>query len=341
MRTLVAAGATVLGLPMLVGPAEAGGDEVFLDSAVAVDRREGTVTLPLLEGRHDGEVVWYVVTESSNKKDARRRGVSHAEKLSNALGTSAVQRGRWNRGRLTFTGTVDFSPERVVVPGPQGFPPAEARAGAVGDSDYSPLVTTDGRTVLNASQVENASGVHDAVVDIDHRKKRVTLDTLNGFYEGNQVQYLHQEASVELVAALEGSTWTPNLDAAPGLASFDRDTSARAAIIPVVNGPLGRANPQRQGLQSAVLGQGDPLNITQVVPGDNDYSPIWDVTPAVWTDRAVQTGQRVRLRDHDDVADLVDDGLVTSGGAGPANESLEGLRALPGISNCPVVVEFD
>jgi hypothetical protein len=41
------------------------------------------------------------------------------------------------------------------------------------------------------------------------------------------------------------------------------------------------------------------------------------------------------------VADLVEDGLLTSGGGGPANASLEGLRALPGISNCPVVIEFE
>lgn len=41
------------------------------------------------------------------------------------------------------------------------------------------------------------------------------------------------------------------------------------------------------------------------------------------------------------MADLFEDGLITSGGMGPCNESLEGLRALPGISNCPVVIEFD
>jgi hypothetical protein len=41
------------------------------------------------------------------------------------------------------------------------------------------------------------------------------------------------------------------------------------------------------------------------------------------------------------VADLVEDGLLTSGGGGRANASLEALRALPGISNCPVVIEFE
>jgi hypothetical protein len=340
-RSLAITFGALIALPLLSSPASASGAEVFLNSAIAVDKAAGTVTLPLHKGRHDGAVVWYVVTESSDRDDARRRGVNHSEKLTNALGTRAVQRATTVGKMLHFDGTVDFSLDRVVVPGPEGFPPTTARAGAKGDAEYSPLVTTNGRTVLNATMVANASGIHDAVVGkIDYSGRRITLDTLDGFYEGNRIQYLHQDASVELVAALEGSIWAPNLDFSPGLASFDRDTSARAAIIPIVNGPRGLNNPQRQGLQSALLDGADPLNITQVVPGDNDYTPIWDVTPAVWTDEAISSGQRTRLTDHEDVADLFQSGLLTSGGSGPANASLEGLRALPGISNCPVVVEF-
>ena len=311
-----------------------------LPSAIEVDRAAGTVTLPLFRGKHDGKKVWYVVTESSNKDDAERRGVNHAAKLTNALGTEAVQRARRVDGVVRFSGTVDFSPQRLVVPGPNGFPPERFRPGAVGDADYSPLITTNGRTVLNASQVANGSGLHDAVVDIDRKGRRVTLDTFDGFYEDEPLQYLHQEGSVKLIAAIEGSTFAPNLNAAPRVGSNDKDVSARSAIIPIVNGPLGVNNPQRQGLQSALLGQGDPLNITQEEPGDNEYSPVWDVTPAVWTDRAIESGQRTRLTDAEEVADLFEEGLLTSGGAGPRNASLEGLRALPGISNCPIIAVF-
>jgi hypothetical protein len=49
-------------------------------------------------------------------------------------------------GTFTFqAGTVDFSPEHVVVPGdaPNVFPPKEAAPGAVGDAAYSPLVEFD------------------------------------------------------------------------------------------------------------------------------------------------------------------------------------------------------
>lgn len=338
-RTLAAA---VLVLPLLAAaPASASGSDarLFLDSTVAIDTARGTVTLPLQEGRHDGAPVWYVVTESSDGEDARRRGVSRSSVLANALGTRAVQSAPVRAGLLDFTGTVDFSPERVVVPGPDAFPPSRVQAGAVGDADYSPLVTTDGRIVLNASQVANASGRHDAITAIDFVRRTVTLDTLNGFHGGKRVQYLHQEASVELVAALEGSTLAPNLDAAPGLAEFGSD-SARAAIIPVVNGPRGVDNPRRQGLQSALSGEGDPLNVTQVGPNQGGYTPIWDVSPVVWTQAAIDSGQRVRLTDAGQVANLFDKGLLVSGGGGPANDSLKGVRALPGISNCPVVVEL-
>jgi len=166
------------------------------------------------------------------------------------------------------------------------------------------------------------------------------MDLFDGFYEGNRIMYLHQEASVELVAAIEGSTFAPNLNAAPGEGSNDPQTSARSAIIPVVNGERGVDNPDRQGLESALLGEGDPLNITQEVPEDNLYSPMWDITPAVWTQEAIDAGHRHLLTDAEDVARLFEEGLIVSGGSGNANESLEGIRALPAISNCPVVVEF-
>lgn len=300
-----------------------------LPSAIRVDRATGTVTLPLFKGTHDGRTVWYVVTESSNKNDAERRGVNHAPKLTNALGTRAVQKVQVTNGVVRFAGTVNFAPKRVVVPGPEGFPPARFEPGAIGDADYSPLITANGRTVLNASQVANSSGRHDAVVSIDFKKRQVTLDTLDGFYNNKPLQYLHQEGSVRLIAAIEGSTFAPNLNAAPKVGSNDEKISARSAIIPIVNGPRGVGNPQRQGLQSALLGEGDPLNITQTEPGDNDYSPVWDVTPAVWTDAAIASGQRTRLTGDGDVANLFEKGSSPAAAPGLATPLSEGSGRYP------------
>lgn len=108
--------------------------------------------------------------------------------------------------------------------------------------------------MLNASQVANGTGLHDAIVKIDYRGRRVTLDTFDGFYNGQRIQYLHQEGSAKLIAAIEGSTFAPNLNAAPGFPNTEAKNSALEEIIPIVNGPLGRNNPQRQGLKSALLG---------------------------------------------------------------------------------------
>ncbi len=338
--------------------------DLFLASTIRLDRATGNITLPIFKGQHDGQDVWFIVTESSDQGDAAKLGVNFAPKMNNALGTAAVQDAQFvnaNTGRavpgrpnlrsqgvvLSFEGTVDFSPVRLVVPDPvNGFPPLQFRAGAVGDADYSPMVTTGDGIVLNASHVANASGLHDAVVSIDYAKREVTLDQFRGFYEFEEILYLHQEGSIELVAAVEGSTWAPNLNAAPGLGSNDPETSARSAILPIVNGERGVSNPDRQGLQSALLGEGDPLNVTQEEPGFEDgvvlYSPIWDLHLIVWTDAAIAAGQRRLLTDADEIAAAFQAGLVVSGtpNSGVANSSLLGLKATGAISNCPITANL-
>ena len=337
--------------------------KLFLASTIRLDQATGNITLPIYKGQHDGQDVWFIVTESSDERDAAKLGVNFAPKLNNALGTAAVQNaqfvnaktGRPVPGRpsvktqglfLSFEGTVDFSPVRLVVPDPvDGFPPLEFRAGAKGDAKYSPLVTTGDGVVLNASHVANASGLHDAVVSIDFVKREVTLDQFRGFYEFEAILYLHQEGSIELVAAVEGSTWAPNLNAAPGIGRND-PTSARSAILPIVNGQRGVANPNRQGLQSALLGEGDPLNVTQEEPGSEDgqvlYSPVWDLHLIVWTDAAIAAGQRRLLTDADEIAAEFQAGRVVSGtpNSGIANASLLGLTALGAISNCPITANL-
>jgi len=319
-----------------VSASASGGIDITLANQ-ALDINQETVTLPLFKGTTSGKTTWYVVTDSSDANDAKARGVDFAPKLLNALGTAAVEQAKVVGGIVDFPGTVDFSPTRVITPGPTGFPPAQAVPGAVGDAKYSPLITTGNGIVLNATQVANASGLHDAVVSIDFAAHKVTLKTFFGFWNGHRTVYLHQDASSTVVAAAEGSTYAPNLDAAPGLGSND-PTSARSAIIPVVNGALGVNNPLRQGLDSALFGEGDPMNINQEVPGKSSrYSPVWDVTPLVWTDAAIAAGQRRVLTSASDVRNAFNAGEIVSGGGGPANDSLDGVQAGGFISNCPIV----
>ncbi len=317
--------------------------ELFIETAANLDFAAGTVSMPLLEGKApNGSTTWYVLTESSNEDDAERRGINPAPKLANALGTAAVQQAsRQVNGVVQFTGTPDFSPERVLVPSsPNGFPPAAATPGAVGDASYTPLVTFGDGVVYNASQVMNETGTHDSLISFDLAQRRVIMDGFFGFYDGKEIFYLKLDASMAELAAIEASTFAPNLNAAPGIGSDDPHTSAREAIIPAVNGPRGVGNPERQGLESALLGEGDPLNIIQEEPGDEDYSPVWDVTPFVWTQAAIDAGRRERLESAGEVRNQFRRGnIVSAPGSSPPNESLGGLAAAGFISNCPVVAE--
>ena len=61
-------------------------------SAIAIDKENQTVTLPLFRGQAEGfGPVWFILTESSSLDDAVQRGVNWSPKLVHALGTTAVQ----------------------------------------------------------------------------------------------------------------------------------------------------------------------------------------------------------------------------------------------------------
>lgn len=196
----------------LASDAGRAGSVQVLTASARVDVAHEQVTLPLLKGSFQGSTVWYVVTDDSDEADARARGLNYVPKLANALGTKAVQRATTlPDGTLAFSGGVDFSPVRSVVPGPPGneFAGGSYAPGAVGDATYSPLVTTGDGVVLDATPVQNASGRHDSVVAIDTAARTVTLASFFGFWNGHRTVYLHQDASSPVVAAAEGSIYAP------------------------------------------------------------------------------------------------------------------------------------
>ncbi len=312
-----------------------------LPSAVAIDIEHQTVTLPLFKGlTASGKPTWYVVTDASTTAGAKRRGVNFSGKLNNAVGTAAVQSAKLVKGKVVFAGTVNFGLHRVLVAGPEGFPPAKFAPGAEGDSHYSPLVKLPSGEVINAPQVANSTGRSGSVVSIDYRRRTVTLSLLAGFVDGQYTVYLHTDASSPLVAALEASTYTPNLNAAPGLGS-DEPASARAAITPVINGIQGDTEPGRQGLQSALLGQGAPLNVAQEQPSDPvHYTPVWDVTPVKWTAAAIAAGHRVQLHSQEEVRNEALAGNIVSALPGTPDASLGGVNSIGAISNCPIIAVF-
>jgi hypothetical protein len=314
MRTTpVMLGALALTATVALTPAAyaSSGRTLFVSSAV--EHADNTVTLPLHRGVSNGRPVWYVVLDASTSSAAERYGANRANKLANAAGTSAVQRVSVSGGVLNFPASVDFGPNRVVVAGPGGFPPALASPGAVGEPGYSPLIELPDGSILDAPQIANATGHADKVVSLDTAGGHVTYQETNGFARNNPVRYVSTDSSDPAAAALEDVTYAPALMAAP-FAGGDGTDSARASLAAFVNGQTGAANPNRQGLNSAVLDGLDPLNNLAWNPSQGRYSPLWDVFPAAWTPAAIAAHRNVRQTAFADVAKLAEEGLVTGPG---------------------------
>lgn len=275
-------------------------------------------TFPLHMGLSHNKPVYYVITDASDSATAGQLGVNYAPKLKNAIGTAAVQQVQYvgKSPVLKFPFTVDFSPQHIIVPGPSGFPPSQAQPGAIGESGYSPLVELPDGVVLNAPQVANLTGQADKVITLDKENMLVTYRETAGFYDMHQVHYASFDASDPGAAAIEDVTYVPNLNAAPSLGD-ESEKSAREGLIAFTNGQTGVNNPQRQGLNSALLDQRDPLNILhEIPPENNDYSPLWEPRLVQWTQTAITNGQNLRQNDFDTVVNLIQQGLITGFGGG-------------------------
>ncbi len=135
-----------------------------LESAIQVNLSKETVRLPLYPGTAyagtpHAEKVWYVLLDASDAGLAHDLGVNYAPKLANiAIGDpAAVQtvtltnptplQNPFGPGVVNFAGAPDFSPTRIAVPGPTGFPLAKFAPGAVAGpgtarSSGSPALTS-------------------------------------------------------------------------------------------------------------------------------------------------------------------------------------------------------
>jgi hypothetical protein len=302
------------------------------------------VTYPLHFGWSKHRIVAYVITDASDLSVARALGVNFVPKLAQAAGTAAVQNSTsaiWTGNGIAFPASVDFSPQRVIIPGPTGFPPSAAQPGAIGEPGYSPLVQVrfrDTTVVLNAPQIANASGRADKVVSFDLDRQTVSYKETDGCYDNESVHYASFDASDPGAAAIEDVTYAPNLAAAPSAGCADPAVVAancsREPLIAFTNGQTGATNPERQGLNAAILDGPPPLNILKEIPEPTsqfDYSPLWDVHFETWTAAAVTNGQNVRQTDFSTALSQVTNGLATGFPAG-APFGPTGI-----VVNCPVV----
>jgi hypothetical protein len=320
----------------------------FIRSAQENDAQT-QVTFPLHRGISNGQTVWYVITEASRRGTANSMGVNYAPKLEAAKGTPAVQAvAVASDGTITFPATVTFGLGRVVTPGcdlattcktnpTSAFPPAVAKYGAAGQNGYSPLIQLPDGSVLNAPQIANASGQADKVIALDTANGTVVYKETEGRYDHRVVHYVSFDASNPVAAALEDVTYAPTLNGAPQAGCSDPGSAsqpcAREALIAFTNGqttfPNPTPNPNRQGLDAAILDHQDPLNILEEIPegqadpGHPAYSPLWDIHLASWTAAAVAAGQNVR---QDDFATAFSNPLV-----------VQPVQPAGFVVNCPAV----
>jgi hypothetical protein len=300
------------------------------------------VTYPLYHGTSRGRHVSYVITDASNRIVAEILGVNFTPKLARAAGTAAVQKSTsriFSGNGINFPASVNFAPTRVLRASATGFPPAVAQPGAVGERGYSPLVQVvffGKKVVLDAPQIANATGRADKIVALGHRT--VSYRETDGCYDHQSVHYASFDASDRVAAAIEDVTYAPRLNATPSPGCADETAMAakcaRESLIAFTNGQTGATNPQRQGLNAAILDGPDPLNILQEIPEQKSrfhYSPMWDIHLETWTNAAVTAGLNLRQTDFSDALQQVTDGNATGFPAG----SPFGPSGF--VVNCPVV----
>jgi hypothetical protein len=157
--------------------------------------------------------------------------------------------------------------------------------------------------------------------------------THHGFSFAKPVLYLSTDTSTPLTATLEGATYAPGMEDIQG-SGDDSLFSPVERIFVFVNGQIGKDNPQRQGLNSALSDNASPLNVLGGIPTvATDYSPFWDINPAVWTQRAIELGYRSRMTEEFAILGMARKGWITG---------LNGQRfgTVGFIVNCPIVYRF-
>jgi len=115
--------------------------------------------------------VRYILEDASTPGAADDLGVNYAPKLANmAISCPACvqtvhlinptpEQNHFGPAPISFAGAPDFSPTRIAVPGPDGFPLAKFQPGAVAGPGYTPFIQIAGSdTVYNAPII--ATGKH-------------------------------------------------------------------------------------------------------------------------------------------------------------------------------------
>src|SRR6266516_3928941 len=313
-------------------------NKLTTESAIQVDLSHETVRLPLYKGEAYGKTAWFILLDASDAGLAHDLGVNYAPKLANigigcpacvqtvTLDSPTPAQNPFGQALVHFKGAPDFSPTRIAVPGPNGFPLAKFQPGAVAGPGYSPFIQIAGSPVVyNAPIVATGDGPFDVVHHTNtgdrvlgihiapstspsgqFLESYVDLLFVKGFDAGQPILYLSTDAGQPLTSVLERSTYVPALDKAAYNGGDDFLGSARERLFGFVNGQTGATNPQAQGFvhlirdghasEDASAANTALINVFGDFPTLRDprhadaYSPLWDAQLGLWTDKAVKAG---------------------------------------------------
>jgi len=258
-------------------------NQLTVESAIQVDLSTETVRLPLYKGKANGQTVWYVLLDSSDPGLAHDLGVNYAPKLANIAINCAecVQtvttesptpaQNPFGPAVVDFQGAPDFSPTRIAVPGPNGFPLATFQPGAVAGPGYSPFIKIAGSNVVYSAPIvatgdgpfdvvhhtntgDRVLGIHIAGPSAPGQFAESWVDLLfvKGFDAGQPIIYISTDAGQPLTAVLERSTYVPALDRASYNGGDDFLGSARERLFGFINGQTGPDNKNAQGFVNLI-----------------------------------------------------------------------------------------
>jgi hypothetical protein len=352
--------------------------KIVLKSVISIDLTKNLARLPLHRGNFHGKTVWYIITDASDYGIANDLNVLYAPKLANVpigcsecvqhVSLSVPANNKFDEAVVNFQGIPDFSPTRVLVPSPTGFPPLKAQPGAVGDAHYSPFIQFPGSSVVyNAPIVAVGDGPFDVIHHTNTADRVIAINTkstaqapatvdllaIHGSDSGQPILYLNFEGSDPVASSYERVTYVPLLNKVPFLGGDDFIASARERIFVFGNGQTGLHNPQAQGENNVGLNGGsldanvatlgritDPFNVQGDFPTlasprhANAYSPIWDVQLGFWTPRALGDHLDARQTDENQILNLAVKGLITGPGGAPYGSA--GI-----VVNCPPIAYLD
>src|SRR6516225_2796229 len=258
-------------------------DKLTLESAIQVNLSNETVRLPLYPGTAyagtpHAEKVWYILMDSSDAGAAHDLGINYAPKLADigiscpaclqtvTLTNPTPQQNPFGPAVINFAAAPDFSPTRVAVPGPTGFPLAKLQPGAVAGPGYSPFIRIAGSDVVYSAPIiatgdgpfdvvhhtntgDRVLGVHIAPPSPAGQYSESWADLLfvKGFDAGQPIVYISTDAGQPLTAVLERATYVPALDKASYNGGDDFLGSVRERLFGFINGQAGASNPNAQG----------------------------------------------------------------------------------------------